>query len=65
MKVAPGLRVGYVMGTGDTVPDAIQALGITTHLVTDDELATADLSQWNVLVARHSRVLRAARACSG
>jgi LmbE family N-acetylglucosaminyl deacetylase len=51
VKVAPGLRVGYVMGTGDTVPDAIQALGITTHLVTDDELATGDLSQWNVLVA--------------
>jgi len=50
VKVAPGLRVGYVMGTGDLVPEAIQALGITRHLVTDDELATADLSQWNVLV---------------
>ena len=50
VKVAPGLRVGYVMGTGDLVPEAIQALGITQHLVTDDELATADLSQWNVLV---------------
>ena len=50
VKVAPGLRVGYVMGTGDLVPEAVQALGITQHLVTDDELATADLSQWNVLV---------------
>jgi LmbE family N-acetylglucosaminyl deacetylase len=50
VKVAPSLRVGYVMGTGDLVPEAIQALGITAHLVTDDELATADLSQWNVLV---------------
>jgi LmbE family N-acetylglucosaminyl deacetylase len=50
VKVAPGLRVGYVMGTGDLVPDAIEALGITPHLVTDEELATADLSQWNVLV---------------
>ena len=50
VKVAPGLRVGYVMGTGDTVPEAIEALGITPHLLTDDELATADLSQWNVLV---------------
>ena len=49
-KVAPGLRVGYVMGTGDLVPEAIQALGIAPHLLTDDELATADLSQWNVLV---------------
>ncbi len=50
VKVQPGLRVGYVMGTGDHVPEAIEALGITPHLLTDDELATADLSQWNVLV---------------
>ncbi|MGD1107799.1 MAG: PIG-L family deacetylase [Terracidiphilus sp.] len=50
VKVAPSLRVGYVMGTGDLVPEAIEALGITPHLVTDGELATADLSQWNVLV---------------
>ncbi|MGA3333429.1 MAG: PIG-L family deacetylase [Terracidiphilus sp.] len=50
VKVAPGLRVGYVMGTGDLVPEAIEALGITPHLLTGDELAAADLSQWNVLV---------------
>ncbi|MGO9325489.1 MAG: PIG-L family deacetylase [Terracidiphilus sp.] len=50
VKVQPGLRVGYVMGTGDHVPEAIEALGITPHLLTDDELTTADLSQWNVLV---------------
>jgi len=50
VKVSPGLRVGYVMGTGDHVPEAIEALGIAPHLLTDDELATADLSQWNVLV---------------
>ncbi|MGB8029637.1 MAG: PIG-L family deacetylase [Terracidiphilus sp.] len=50
VKVQPGLRVGYVMGTGDHVPKAIEALGITPHLLTDDELATADLSQWNVLL---------------
>jgi len=50
VKLQPGLRVGYVMGTGDHVPEAIEALGIAPHLLTDDELATADLSQWNVLV---------------
>ncbi len=38
------------MGTGDLVPEAIEALGIAPDLLTDDELATADLSQWNVLV---------------
>jgi LmbE family N-acetylglucosaminyl deacetylase len=50
VKVAPGLRVGYVMGTGDTVPDAIEALDITPHILTDAELTSGDLSQWNVLV---------------
>ena len=50
VKIQPGLRVGYVMGTGDHVPEAIEALGIVPHLLSDDELATADLSEWNVLV---------------
>ena len=50
VKVAPGLRVGYVMGTGDTVPEAIEALGITPHMLSDAELTAGDLSQWNVIV---------------
>jgi LmbE family N-acetylglucosaminyl deacetylase len=50
VKLAPGLRVGFVMGTGDTVPNAIEALGVTPHLLTNDELASADLSEWNVIV---------------
>ena len=49
-KVAQGLHVGYVMGTGDTVPDAIEALGFTPHLLSDEELTAGDLSQWNVIV---------------
>ncbi len=50
VKVAPGLRVGYVMGTGDTVPEAIEELGITPHLLTAADLASGDLSQWNTIV---------------
>ena len=49
VKVEPGLHVGYVMGTGDTVPEAISELGITPHLLTDAELASADLSQWDTI----------------
>ena len=49
-RVAPGLKVGYIMGTGDELPQAIRALGITPHLLTPQDLASADLSQWNVLV---------------
>jgi LmbE family N-acetylglucosaminyl deacetylase len=50
VKLAPGLRIGYVMGPGDLVPDAIEAMGVTPHLLSADELATADLSAWNVIV---------------
>ncbi|HTX75152.1 MAG TPA: PIG-L family deacetylase [Terracidiphilus sp.] len=50
VKLAPGLRVGYVMGPGDLVPEAIEAMGITPHLLSADELTSGDLSAWNVLV---------------
>ena len=50
VKLAPGLRIGYIMGTGDEVPDAIEALGVTPVLLTKAEIASGDLSAWNVLV---------------
>jgi LmbE family N-acetylglucosaminyl deacetylase len=50
VKLAPGLRVGYIMGTGDLVPQAIAELGVEPHLLSDQELASSDLSQWDVLV---------------
>jgi LmbE family N-acetylglucosaminyl deacetylase len=50
VKLAPGLRIGYVMGTGDRVPDAIEGLGVTPHLLTADEITNGDLSAWNVIV---------------
>lgn len=50
VKIAPGLRVGYVMGTGDMVPEAIRQLGVEPHLLTDAELDSGDLSAWNVIV---------------
>jgi len=50
VKLAPGRRIGYVMGTGDHVPEAIEALGGAPHLLTASELATGDLAAWNVIV---------------
>jgi LmbE family N-acetylglucosaminyl deacetylase len=50
VKIAPGLRIGYVMGTGDLVPEAIKGLGAAPHLLTAAELASGDLSAWNVIV---------------
>ncbi len=50
VKLAPGLKIGYVMGAGDLVPEAIEALGVTPHMLSTPELSTADLSAFNVIV---------------
>lgn len=50
VKLAPGLRVAYIMGPGDLVPEAIEAMGITPHLLSAEELSSANLSAWNVIV---------------
>jgi LmbE family N-acetylglucosaminyl deacetylase len=50
VKIAPGLRVGYIMGPGDLVPEAIEALGVTPHILTDSEVNSSDFSAWNVVV---------------
>src|SRR5580704_2291212 len=43
VKLAPGLRIGYVMGTGDLVPEAIEELGAEPRLLSDSDLSTGDL----------------------
>ena len=50
VKLAQGLRIGYVMGTGDLVPEAIEGMGVVPHLITASELTSSDLSAWNVIV---------------
>jgi LmbE family N-acetylglucosaminyl deacetylase len=50
VKLAPNLRIGYIMGTGDEVPDAIEALGVMPHVLTPADLASSDLSAYNTIV---------------
>jgi LmbE family N-acetylglucosaminyl deacetylase len=50
VQVAPGLRIGYIMGTGDSVPAAMRVLGVTPHPITPGELASADLSQYDEIM---------------
>ncbi len=50
VKLGHGLRIGYIMGTGDEVPDAIEALGVTPHLLTAAELASSELSAYDTIV---------------
>lgn len=50
VRVAPGLRVGYIMGVGDRVPEAIAQLGAEVHLIGADELASGDLSRYDAIM---------------
>ncbi len=43
-------RVGYVMGAGDEVPEALRQLGCQVTLLTQDDLAVGDLSRFDAIV---------------
>jgi len=47
---APQAPVGYVMGSGDEVPDALRQMGYTVTLLSDDELENGDLSRYATIV---------------
>ena len=50
VKVAPGLRIGYVTGTGDDVPSSLENLGIKTDFLSRQDLAQGDLQKFDVIV---------------
>jgi LmbE family N-acetylglucosaminyl deacetylase len=50
VKVAPGLKVGYVMGTGDDVPQSLQSMGVTAHLLQPADITAGDLAAYDVIV---------------
>ena len=45
-----GLRIGYVMGTGDLVPDAMEGMGITPQFLSAADLVSGNLTAYNVIV---------------
>lgn len=50
VSIAPDLEVGYIMGVGDQVPQAIEQLGARVRLIEPAELASGDLSRYDVIV---------------
>jgi hypothetical protein len=48
--IAPGLKVGYVMGIGDEVPAGIAQLGAAVTLLGEQDLATGDLRQYDAIM---------------
>jgi LmbE family N-acetylglucosaminyl deacetylase len=50
VAIAPGLKVGYVMGIGDEVPAGIAQLGASVTLLGEQDLASGDLRQYDAIM---------------
>jgi hypothetical protein len=50
VKTAPGLRIGFLPGTGDDVPRALEELGVHVETVSGVDLETGDLSGYDAIV---------------
>ena len=49
LAVAP-VKVGYIMGSGDEVPDALRRMGVDVTLIDREMLATGDLARFDTIV---------------
>ena len=50
VRIAPGLKVGYVMGVGDDVPAGIAQIGAAVTLLGEADLAAGDLRQYDAIM---------------
>ena len=44
-------KIGYIMGSGDEVPNSLRQLGYNVTELTDEELETGNLSQYDAIIA--------------
>jgi len=49
-KVAANLKVGYIMGSGDDGPQALEQLGVNVKIIGPAELASGNLSVYDTIV---------------
>ncbi len=45
-----GERIGYVMGSGDEIPDALRQVGYQVTLLSDEDLDSADLKDFDAII---------------
>jgi LmbE family N-acetylglucosaminyl deacetylase len=50
VKVASGLNVGYIVGAGDDMPQSLVNLGINVHFLTQEDLASRNLSEFDAIL---------------
>jgi LmbE family N-acetylglucosaminyl deacetylase len=50
VKLPSQLKVGYLMGAGDEIPSVLQSVGLSTSMITPQELASGDLDRYGTIV---------------
>jgi hypothetical protein len=50
VKIAPGLKIGYLPGTGDEVAASLENLGLHPIILTTADLASSNLSGYSAIV---------------
>jgi LmbE family N-acetylglucosaminyl deacetylase len=50
VEVAPNLSVGYVMGVGDEVPQALEQIGVQVTMLGANDLASGHLDQFDAII---------------
>lgn len=49
VKIAPQLKIGYIMGAGDTVPEALEQIGLKPQMLAASDLATGNLNAFDTI----------------
>lgn len=49
LKTTPA-KIGYITGSGDTVPEAIRQMGLPVELLNENDLTNGDLSKFDTIV---------------
>jgi LmbE family N-acetylglucosaminyl deacetylase len=50
VKTAPGLKIGYLPGTGDEVPQALEDLRLNVRILAASDVTQGDLSQFDAIL---------------
>ncbi|HZS47286.1 MAG TPA: PIG-L family deacetylase [Blastocatellia bacterium] len=50
VAILQNLKIGYVMGAGDTIPTVLKQIGVNVELITPSELASGDLSRFDTII---------------
>jgi len=50
VKAPANLKVGYIMGAGDDIPEVLRQVGLDVTLISADKLASEDLTRYGTIV---------------